>query len=132
MANDICTYTKCKCVYKVCTNIICHLILFLFFFLNERSKYFIDQRSRAQNSYITKHKALQNYSHMLWGYIVIDINKILTIKCYLWLSSSANPCKKIVKEQICSEQTRSKTMIAKYPKKLFKPAVRDNPSYRTI
>jgi hypothetical protein len=62
---------------------------------------------------------------MLWGYIVIDTNKILTIKCYLWLSSSANICTKIVKEQICFEQTRSKTMVAKYPKNLFKPAMRD-------
>jgi hypothetical protein len=32
------------------------------------------------------------------SYIIIDTNKILTIKCYLWLSSSANPFTKIVKE----------------------------------
>jgi hypothetical protein len=44
-----------------------------------------------------KYKALQNHNHMLWGYIIIDTNKILTIKCYLWLSSSSNPRTKIVK-----------------------------------
>jgi hypothetical protein len=70
---------------------------------------------------------------MLWGgYIGIDTNKILTIKWYLWLSFSANSCTKIVKEQICSEQTRSKIRITKYSKNLFKPAVRDNLSHRTI
>jgi hypothetical protein len=70
---------------------------------------------------------------MLWGYIVIDTNKILTIKCYLWLSYSANPCTKIVKEQICSEQTKSKTMVAKYPKKNYLNwPWENNPSHRTI
>jgi hypothetical protein len=48
-------------------------------------------------------KLLQNHSHMLWGYIVIDTNKILIIKYYLWLSSSDNSCIKIVKKHICSE-----------------------------
>jgi hypothetical protein len=38
----------------------------IFFFLNKISEYFIDQRSRALSSYITKYKALQNYSHMLY------------------------------------------------------------------
>jgi hypothetical protein len=80
-----------------------------------------------------EYKNLQNYSHMLWGYIVIDRNNILTIKWYLWLSPSTNPCTKIIKWQIYSKQTRSKIRVTKYPKKkLFKLAVRDNPSHRII
>jgi hypothetical protein len=78
-----------------------------------------------------EYKVLQNHSHMLWRYIDIDINKILKIKYYLWLLSSANLCTKIVKKQICLEQTRFKSKVAKYPKNLFKLAVRDNHSHLT-
>jgi hypothetical protein len=69
---------------------------------------------------------------MLWDYKVIDTNKILTIKYYLWLLySPAKSCTKIVKEQICFKQTRSKIMIVKYPKKK-NYVVRDNFSHQTI
>jgi len=108
-----------------------YIYIYIYIYINERSEYFIDKKSRVKSSYITKHKTLQNHSHMIWAYIVINTNKILTIKCYLWLSSSTNPCTIIVKENICSEQTRSRTMAAKYPKNLFKPAIRDNPSHLT-
>jgi hypothetical protein len=75
-----------------------------------------------------KHKTLISQSIKLckiigtwyiWDYNVIYTNKILTIKYYLWLSYSANSCTKIVKEQICSEHTRSKIRIVKYPRKNY-------------
>jgi hypothetical protein len=34
-------------------------------FFNKRFEYFIDQRSRAYNFYIAKHKTLQNHTHIL-------------------------------------------------------------------
>jgi len=69
---------------------------------------------------------------MLWGYIVIDTNKILTIKCYLWLSSSSNPCTKIVKEQICFDHTRSKTRVAKYLTKIYSNRMWEITSYTDL
>jgi hypothetical protein len=64
-----------------------------------------------------EYKAMKNHNHILLGYIVmIDRNKILIIKWYIWLPSSANPCTKIIKKQTCSKETRSKTIVAKYPK----------------
>jgi hypothetical protein len=40
--------------------------------------------------------------------------------------------KYIIKEQICYKQTIFKTRLAKYPKNLFKSALKDNSSHRTI
>jgi hypothetical protein len=91
--------------------------LFSFFF---EQKIWVFHWSKITSINVLHRKAsLQNHNHMLWGYKVIDTNKILTIKCYLWLSSSTNSYTKIVKEYICSEQTRSKTRVAKYPRKIY-------------
>jgi hypothetical protein len=69
---------------------------------------------------------------MLWGYKVIDTNKIIIIECYLWLSSSTNSCIKIIKEQSAPSIIDLRQGSQIFKKKLFKSAVRYNSSHQTI
>jgi hypothetical protein len=60
---------------------------------------------------------MQNHNYVLWGYIVINTNKIFTIKYYFWFSSSVNSYIKIVKERF--KQTRSKIKESNILKKFI-------------